>query len=34
MIVPELIDEAHEVIAGNLSPGKVLDRAEELLGGS
>ena len=34
VIVPELIDEAHEVIAGNLSPGKVLDRAEELLGGS
>ena len=34
VIVPELIDEAHEVIAGKLSPGKVLDKAEGLLGGS
>ena len=33
-MVPELIDEAHEVIAANLSPGKVFDKAEELLGES
>ena len=34
VMVPELIDEAHEVIAANLSPGKVFDKAEELLGES
>lgn len=28
VMVPELIDEAHEVIAANLSPGKVFDKAE------
>ena len=34
VMVPELIDEAHEVIAANLSPGKVFDKAEKLLGES
>jgi len=33
VIIPELIDEAHEVIAGNLSPGKLLDKADGFLAG-